>query len=355
MIKIIEAGGDPEELGHAVGRTVAASVHEAVIRHDEFQETADIFRGSDYLSALRSFADQAYPQHMRELTAMAAGIELDPETLFIWNCRGDLRLSKKVADAKLGEIDNGCTTLIAPAADDWSKPAVIAHNEDGAEDFWDHRYWLRAKPKDGPEFESFLYPGMLPGHSFAITSAGIVQTINNVRPNDLKPGIPRHFSSRAVLASENLMDVLSHLRRRDRASGFHHTIGIAGEAVPLSIEAPASNTVIVSVDKPRAHANHLLDDMFQDIDQVTTASSEYRQRAVEDYLSTGGDPTTPEDILFQYNGDGTQGVLRRNGDGGDDYGCTLATAIFKIWPDRIDWAVHADPDHRDAITGSVRA
>ena len=352
-ITCIDAKGSPEEIGRTIGHAVADSFRQAVMNNPEFIGIADAFLGSDYLKALNDAARQAYPQYMIELDAMARAIGVDQATLFLWNCRGDLRFPPETAGARLKQFHDGCTTILSPGDFDKGQPAIIAHNEDGSADFMAHRYWLRAQPDDAPAFDSYLYPGMLPGHSVAINDAGLVQTINNVRADDLKPGIPRHIICRAVLGATSIPEAISHLRRTDRASGFHHSIGMMGSAAPLSIEAPASASVIRSADAPMAHANHLLDPYFEKLPQTVSASSAYRQQTVDAYLHAGGDTDTPEAVLFQHGGTGEQGVLRRPGDGGDDYGCTLVTAVFRIHAERIEWTVHADPDERHALNGSV--
>ncbi len=358
-IKVIDAAGTPENIGRAIGTAVADSFADAVLAEPEFMETEALFAGTPYLAHLHGAAERAYPKYMRELTAMATAIGIDPARLFLWNCRGDLRFPPETAQARLDALSDGCTTLMAPGDFAQDRPAVIAHNEDGSGAFMQHRYWLRAAPDGAPGFQSFLYPGMLAGHSVAVNGAGLVQTINNIRASDLKPGIPRHFVCRAVLDEDSIPGAIGHLARRDRASGFHHALGMVGEASPLSIEAPASTTVIRTVDQPMAHANHLLDDTFDDVDQAVTASSQYRQRTVDAYLADGGDPNTPETVLFQRSDapDAPHGesVLRRPGDGGDDYGCTLATAVFRIHADHIAWTVHGGPDDLDAVQGSVKA
>lgn len=352
-ITIIEAAGSPEDIGQSIGRAVGGSFKQAVLSSKEFVSTAETFLGSDYLKALQDAAERAYPKHMRELAAMAEAIDVDFATLFLWNCRGDLRFPPETAQARLDALSDGCTTIMSAGDFDHGLPAVIAHNEDGSSEFMAHRYWLRAKPDDAPAFESYLYPGMLAGHSVAVNHAGLVQTINNIRSDDLKPGIPRHIICRAVLEATSIPEAIGHLRRDDRASGFHHAIGMLGEAAPLSIEAPASASVIRAVDTPQAHANHLLDPYFAKLGQNVTGSSLHRQTAVDAYLNDGGDPQTPEAALFQHGGPGQQGVLRRPGDGGDDYGCTLITAVFRIHADRVAWSVHGDPDHLNALTGEV--
>lgn len=350
-ITIIEASGDAKQRGTSIGKAVAQSVHDAVVTQSEFSEALELFQGSDYVKALHNAAEGAYPEYMQELVAMAEAIEIEPAKLFIWNCRGDLRFPPETAQSRLDSLTDGCTTILAPqSAND--VPAIIAHNEDGDAGFMAHKYWLKANPDNAPAFESYLYPGMLAGHSFGVNAAGLVQTINNIRPDDMKPGIPRHFVCRAIMASETLQQAVSHLQRTDRASGFHHSIGFPGMEAPASIEAPASGMVLRNVSTPQAHANHLLDDYFTKVDQVITDSSAYRQGTAAQYLADGGDPTSPEDILFQRGANNGLSVLRRPDDGGDDYGYTLATGVFKLFADRVEWAVHGSPDDLNTLTGS---
>lgn len=350
LITVIEASGNAAARGTAIGKSVGQSVHDAVLTQSEFAEAMDLFQGTDYVKALHQAAEDAYPEYMQELVAMANAIDIDAEKLFIWNCRGDLRFPPETAQSRLDSLTEGCTTVLAPS-DMNETPAIIAHNEDGDGGFMSHRYWLKSRPDNAPAFESYLYPGMLAGHSFGVNAAGLVQTINNIRPDDLKPGIPRHFICRAIMASETLQEAVSHLQRTDRASGFHHSVGFPGMEAPMSIEAPASGMVLRNVSIPQAHANHLLDDYFSKVDQIVTDSSAYRQTTVDQHLSAGGDPTKPEEILFQQGANNGLSVLRRPDDGGDDYGCTLATGVFKLFDDRVEWAVHGSPDDLNMLTG----
>ena len=151
---VIEAGGNAQDRGTAIGRAVAESVHIAVLTQSEFSETVTQFAGSAYVSALHGAAETAYPEYMQELNAMAAAIEIEPEKLFIWNCRGDLRFPPETAKARLERLTEGCTTIMAPAGESTDAPAIIAHNEDGDGAFMQHRYWLKASPDDAPDFES---------------------------------------------------------------------------------------------------------------------------------------------------------------------------------------------------------
>lgn len=334
----VEASGGPFAIGKTLGRAAGDAVRAHVFVHAEFLELNARWAGSEYLGALEAAARAAYPDFVREIEGIAAGAELDFATIFLWNCRGDLRLSETAVAAALAEAGEGCTTVFLPG--------VIGHNEDGAPGFLGKCFWVSVTPDRGPAFDSFMYPGMLPGHTFGVNAAGLVQTINNIRVHDLKPGIPRHIVCRAVLGSQTLDAALTILQRTDRASGFHHALGQAGDDRLLSVEAPASGCHVRLVESPHAHANHLIESAFAGLAQEITDSSRDRQLRAESMLR-GGEHPRPEAILFD-----DEAPIYRANDAGDDYSQTLATAVFELSPACVDWRIHASPDQTEAIVGS---
>ena len=335
----ISTAGD----GYAIGRTLGArqgeAIRQRVFATEEFQALARNWKGSERLGQLAAAARAEFPRYLREIEGIADGAGLDFETVFLWNCRGDLRIPPDGAEAE------GCTSVLrAPAGDG---AALIAHNEDGAAELLGHCYWVSVTPDDGPAFESFMYPGMLPGHTFGANAAGLVQTINNIRVHDLQPGVPRQIITRAVLGCRDLDAALGLLRRTDRASGFHHCLGQAGARRVVSVEAPASGCRVREIDGVAVHANHLIHPDFAGTDQEITLSSERRQRRGEEMIAA--DPATEaETVLF----DGWAPTYRTD-DGGDDYAQPLATGVFRLHADRVDWTVHAGPDAPDVLGGRL--
>ncbi len=98
-----------------------------------------------------------------------------------------------------------------------------------------------------------------------------------------------------MLAQTSLDDAVALLKREDRASGFHHNLGICGEQKLLSVEAPASGCVVEEVcAHPKAHTNHLVHNRFVHIKQERAASSLDRLRRAEalmgECVSGGCDP-----------------------------------------------------------------
>jgi len=342
-LKVITASGDAYGVGHMIGEAIAGSVQEVTVHNEEFVEAERRWSGSHYLDQLIAAARLTFPRYVRELEGMADGMGVAFVRAFLWNCRGDLRWPDDISPAVAAGLGEGCTSLIIPPGSD--HPAIIAHNEDGSADYHGHCYWVSAKPDDGPGFESFLYPGMMPGHSMGANGAGLVQTINNIRVHDLKPGVPRHFVCRAVLDATSMDEALALLKRNDRAGGFHHNLGSARERRLASVEAPASGCTVHEItERPSAHANHLVTPELKGLPQAITRSSEVRQQRANELLDQNAlQDGGPLRILFEAR-PGHE-ILRSPADGNDDYGKTLATGLFALTPDGVSITVHDGPDN----------
>lgn len=342
-ISRVRAKGDAFSIGFTLGQASASGFREGVMRTEQFRALNARWRGSDYLKTLESAARAAYPRFMREIEGIAAGLDQDFETVFLWNCRGDLRLPEGVSPATKAAAAKGCTSLLIPA--EAGGPAVIAHNEDGAGELLGFCLWVEIEADEGPGWSSFMYPGMLPGHTFGLNEAGLVQTINNISAHDLQPGVPRQIVCRAIISAAGLNEAIEILMRKDRASGFHHNLGEAKTRRLASIEAPATGCVVREAASPQAHANHLLFRDFDEVEQTITISSRNRQEAADRMIKQGALAGGAEVVLF----DNITPIYENRP---VESSRTLATSVFALFPDRVEWRVHAAPDERDTLSGT---
>lgn len=331
-LRIIRSGGDPYAFGRTIGDAVGPLFKNRILPSQAFQAHLKRWRGVDYVKILQGAAETNFPETLLELTGMADAIGVDFETLFIWNCRGDLAF----ADAYPLPHPDGCTTVLWP---ELGGQHTIAHNEDGPFDLLGNGFWLKAEPEYGIGFESFLYPGMLPGHTLGINQRGLVQTINNIQPFDLKPGVPRHFIARAVLNCETLNDALELLNRDDRASGFHHSLMQTGDNRLLSAEAPASGCDVQNIRTPYVHTNHLIHPPLSNIPATISPSSKTRLVRARELINQG----LKTELLFDRN-PGTLSIYRTADDKAIDDEFTLATGIFTVTDTGIDKRILTSPD-----------
>lgn len=344
----IEARGDHFQVGLAMGRAAAGALADIVPRIGRFLALKNDAGALKALGRLEAAARDAFPELMREVDGIAEGSGMDFRDVWLWNCRGDFAGGGDQSRA----APAGCTTVMIPGGA--GAPNIIGHNEDDQAELDGHCFLARVVPDDGPAFLSFYSPGLLPGHTFGVNDAGLVQTINHIRPFDQREGIPRHVIARAVLSQSSLGDALTLLRRNDRASGFHHNLAQSGDARMLSVEAPAGgcNVEVVS-DEPRAHTNHLIADEFAELDQELAASSRDRLRRARELIAGGAlAARDPRAVLHDAAGEGLP--IYRKGGRADDSGFTLATTVFEIEADGVAWRVYTDSTERAEHAGRVK-
>lgn len=330
--------GSAYDLGYGLGRKAAKAIAEASFATPQFR-ALEQWLSSERLKGLEAAARHAFPDYVREIEGIADGAGQPFEKVFLWNCRGDLRdLVRSDEDA--------CTSLMLPAEGD--RPAMLAHNEDGAPELAGQGFIAHFKPETGPAFSAYCYPGMLPGHAFGWNAAGIVQTINNIRPHDLTIGIPRHVITRAVLSATTLEQVLEIVGRTDRASGFHHNFADSTGRM-ISVEAPASGIIALEVTAPHAHTNHLIRPAFSGIAQTVSDSSRERQARADAMLRAGERDVLT--ILFDRTVQEFPILCRAEHDASDSY--TLATFSCSFGATGMAWAVHHGPDRNPVASGTV--
>lgn len=330
------ARGDHYDIGYALGKAADATLRDVVPAIGRFRELKQRADARRELAGLEAMARDAFPNLMREVEGIADGAGVAFEDVWIWNCRGDLPGGGDQSREALA----GCTSVMIAGRGE--QPHIIAHNEDDQPELDGRCFIARVEPDDGPGFTSFYSPGLLPGHTFAINDLGLVQAINHVRPYDQRRGVPRHLIARAVLAQKSLDDALLLLKRSDRASGFHHNLGMSGDNRLLSVEAPARGCSVKIVDDgPSAHSNHLVYPPFDTQPQEVTPSSRDRLERANSLIAEGAlggrDPCV---ILMDKTPAGLP--IYRDGKHLQDTGCTLATAVFEISSTHIDWRVHTE-------------
>jgi len=320
--------GDPHEMGRRLGE-LARPQFDAYMAQSSAWRRLRRWHGHPFVAALRAAALTAFPQYVAELDGMAHGLGWSADDLFIWNCRGEL----------IHRTGDGCTTVAVATA----SHRAIAHNEDGDPYLLGpgHCFLVDAKPSGRPGFVSFCYPGSLPGHTFAVTRAGLAQTINNVRIVETVPGIPRMILARAVLDADSLDAALSLLRATPSASGFHHTLGCAGDSRIVSVEVTARRSSMIEVHGLYGHANHLVHPEQASEAQIVTASSRDRQARLAQLLPREQSDVNEEALLPMLRDRAPEGLPIYRDDPRDPDGeNTLATALLRIEDNGVAMRVH---------------
>lgn len=321
-LHLVEAAGTPREIGRQIGLFGAEAVHQHLKGTRAFATIA-AHAGDQRVLRMAEAVRTRFPAIHAEIEGLAEGLDLPFAEVFAWNCRGDI----------WAMAPDGCTTVQVPGP-----RIVVAHNEDGHPGFRGACALLRARPDGGIGFTAFVYPGSLPGHTFAATDAGLVQTVNNIRSRALGEGLPRMVLTRAVLGCASLDEAVALVRQTPRAGAFHLTLAQAGDPRLFGVEFTGARVSAASIEAPALHANHLVHPDMDDEPQVVTASSGSRQVRGDELVAGGSAARDPLAALRDTGGAGLP--IRRDDPHDPDDENTLATAVFTIERDRLDWAVY---------------
>ena len=333
MLSLIELSGSPFETGRTLGRFGAQAAHSYLVSSHSWA-TVMAWRGSNTSRAMQAVVQQHFPRIYEELQGLAAGLELAPEDVFLWNCRGDL----------WSMAPDGCTTVQLPLP---GGPR-ITHNEDGDPGFAGYCGIGRFAPDEGVEFASFVYPASIPGHTFAVNGHGLAMTVNNLRTHQGVTGIPRMVLARALLNCSSLTQAVDLLCSTPRSGGFHLSLAQRGQQNLLSIEFNALHVSSQAVHMPSLHANHALHDSMRDYPQIITDSSRHRQQRGDDLLSHGmaarrGSNGEIDPLSILADQENRRFPIYRDQADDSDAENTMATADIQVGAQQVTWAVHERP------------
>lgn len=320
----LEARGTPYDIGVQLGRFGADIAHRHLVARHAWASVM-AFRDDPRVSVMRRMVEERCPAYWLELQGLAHGLDLPPDEVFLWNCRGDV----------WAMASDGCTTVQLPGDE-----PVVAHNEDGDPGLRGRCALAHVRPRDGKAFTAFVYPASIPGHTFAATETGLVQAVNNIRSRDAGPGLPRMLLGRALLDCPTLDEAVKLLETSKRAGAFHMTLAQRGDPRLIGVEFTHSGCSATTIQQPQCHSNHLLHPDLSEERQIITCSSRSRQQRGDAIIadSDGERRLDPLSVLWD-KGDPVLPILREQPDD-PDHENTLATAVFHVGANSLRWRVY---------------
>ena len=326
-LSYLKIGGSPHEAGKALGRFGADAVHRHLLGSRAWA-TVMQWRGSAQAAAMVTLVRERFSRVWAELEGLAAGLALPFDDVFLWNARGDL----------WAMAPHGCTTVQMPDA----AARRLVHNEDGDLGFGGHCAIAECAIEGSPRFAAFVYPGSLPGHTFAVTDAGLAMTINNLRLLHVAPGVPRMVLTRALLDVTSLPAALALLRAAPRAGGFHLTLAHRASKELVSVEFGADVCSVHTLGSPALHANHAIHPEMRNLPQIITGSSGHRQVRGDQLLADAAG-AAPDPLAILADRSNAKFPIYRDDPADSDDENTMATADITVRADRIDWQIHEHP------------
>lgn len=267
MLTFNAFSGSPYHIGLTLGKFGAAAVHDTVMGSILWEDVMQ-WRASHQVQVMQELVQQHHPYIWDELQGLARGLELPPEDVFLWNCRGDL--------VPLTANESTTCMTVTPEG-----PRIV-HNQQIDPGLENHCGIAEFIVDQGPVFASYICPGSIAGHAFSVTDKGLAITVNTIPSQTPAAGIPSIVLTRALLNAPELSSAIQLLSESPRAGSLH--LGMmhrAGSAL-LSIEHSSAEISIQPVKDIALHTNHFVHDTMQDQPQGITESS--RQR-LHDYTT----------------------------------------------------------------------
>lgn len=338
-MKIISINGSAFEIGRQLGEFGREAWHQKLTQTALWQ-TVTAMKQAEQTRRMFAQVQAQFPQILPELEGLATGLQAPLDEVFAWNCRGDLVRS----------TSDGCTTVAGQRGDG---ALIIAHNEDGFPQLRGDCALVHVTPDQGIGFTSFVYPGSICGHTFAVNDRGVVNTVNNIRAVHRPAGLPRQILARAALNAATLDEAITLLTTSPRAGAFHHTLGQMGDSRLFSVEATGSGCSVTQLTSLFAHANHLVHPKLTAIDQVVTDSSASRQQRLDAWLKgqTELDEAAANAILSDQH-DAVLPIYRLSPQDPDEEN-TLATALFIVKAKKVEWQVFTEDREQAILQGAV--
>ncbi|TQM89588.1 C45 family autoproteolytic acyltransferase/hydolase [Roseinatronobacter monicus] len=325
-----EVAGNAAERGYTLGGAGREAVAQIVSQSSLWHRVT----APDMAPAARRMADATralFPEIHSEIAALAEGLELPFDPVFAWNARGDL----------LAGLGDGCTTVQLPGDE-----PVIAHNEDGLPGLLGHCFISDLRPDSAPIATSFCYPGSIPGHTFAVTAAGLVIAVNNLRLLGIVPEIPRMVLARAILGAADRDAMVKLLRDAPPSGGFHLSIAQMGARDIWSVSFGGGEVHLVENMHPMLHSNHAQCAGPVMSRQSITDSSRDRLCRGGELLQRGAGPLS---ILNDTGGAGLP-IFRAAPDDPDGEN-TVAQFHARLTSTGIDWQIHIPGQSAPTHTG----
>jgi isopenicillin-N N-acyltransferase-like protein len=179
-----------------------------------------------------------------------------------------------------------------PATKDGS--TLVAHNNDEYASEEETLVIIKVQAEDEPEFLGVSSGGI--AFDAGYNAAGISLTGNQLYNNDIRPGVPRILTVRAMLAAKHLSEAIALCLNPQRASSYNNILGDSSGEI-YSMEGSATDCEPIYIkDNILAHANHYISPAMRrfEADRNDIGSSVLRYNRAKRLLKENYGQLTPD-------------------------------------------------------------
>jgi isopenicillin-N N-acyltransferase like protein len=288
-IPLIEARGSHREVGQQIGQGCRSQIRGMLANLREglpggVTWPAMLEESKRYLE----YSREVYPQYIDEFTGIAEGADAPFDEIFLSMCE---ELWESAAWRR------GCTDMAARGRATLDGSTLVAHTNDLLPQAEENLVLLKVQAGEEPEFLGISSGGI--GISAGFNAAGISLTGNQLDNNDIRPGVPRLLTVRAILASRYLSEAMDHCLLPQRASSYNNVLAdMNGEVYCMEGSATDCEPVYIENDI-MAHANHYVSPAMRrfEADRNSISNSVLRYNRATRLLRENCGQLTPQ--IFQ--------------------------------------------------------
>jgi isopenicillin-N N-acyltransferase-like protein len=265
-LRILDAAGSPEAIGHQHGATFADEIRAYTDDRVGLVVAGSWTGGPVHRADVLDLAASMLPAHeafdadlYAELVAMAAGAGITPaEAVIVGGFTDFVDTVRAVLGGPVPAtlLEDDCTAVLVPDGRAGGA-GFLAQTWDMHDTATDHVVLLRLTPRDAPKAVVFTTTGCL--GQIGMNEAGVAVGINNLVGLDGQRGVAWTSVVRAMLTTTTADDALAVLLGAELA-GAHNFLLLDRQGVGYNVEAmPSARPVQPLGAEPIVHTNHAID------------------------------------------------------------------------------------------------
>ncbi|HKY37654.1 MAG TPA: C45 family peptidase [Polyangiaceae bacterium] len=342
-LPIVECSGDARALGHQQGEALRERIVAFIAQRLEAFEQYSRERGGPSVDQFRSAGVrcwQAYeswdPQGALEQAAIAEAAGVTAQELYATTNMTDVR---DVLLLPAPAADEGCTSLLVPAAQTREKQVIVGQTWDLNPTDLDFVVAVHRRPTSGVETWSVTCAGAL--SLTGMNARGVAIGTTNIKTRRSRVGVGYLGLLHRAIRAESLSEAALSIREAPRAAA--HTYWLADSAGALELECDPDTVIERRADTgPLARTNHCLADIMRGAEgEAPTASSQKRLQRAEQWLRGALQDVASLRVLMRDRSDGVDSINRYTE---DEQGTTTNACIIAVPARRELWACRGPAD-----------
>ena len=346
-LPLVECSGDARSLGNQQGEAlrerIAAFIDQRLTAFAEYSRERGGPSVEQFLAAgaacLRAF-EKWDPEGAAESAGIAEAAGVTAEALYGSTNMTDVRDVLLLPGTK---ADEGCTSLLVPAALSRSQQVIVGQTWDLNPTDLDFVVAVHRRPKDGPETWSVTCAGAL--SLTGMSAAGVAVGTTNIKTRRSRVGVGYLSLLHRAIRASSAAQARELVKAAPRAAA--HTYWLADAAGASELECDPDTVIERRADvEPLARTNHCLSDAMRGAEgEPATVSSQKRLARAEQQLRAGSQDVDSLRALMRDRSDGVDSINRYTEDaqGTTTNACVVAVpARLELWAcrgpaDRGEW------------------